>query len=243
VVAHHRYSAYGLDAVFGAGTDNRRFARGMDLGDGLVLLGARIHDQYTGRFLSQDPVFGELNQYAYTLGNPVQFWDPDGAQQAATEARARVVNAWIGFFQAVVGVFVSPFAIASVGPILGGMVVTGALANLFRAGVEVGMAISAANVAEISGPGGGGGGGGGGGDGGSGSGGPRGTGSKMVKQVTISIEGVGEDLTVESPATGSCAPSLVALSAPNLNWLLGILVPLQLALAGALLRQRRFQKG
>ena len=31
-----------------------------------------------GRFLSQDPVFQEINQYSYTLGNPVWWGDPDG---------------------------------------------------------------------------------------------------------------------------------------------------------------------
>ena len=86
VVAHYRYSAYGVDSVLGADTDGQRFAGRLDAGDGLVLMGARIYDQRTGRFLSQDPVFQSLNQYAYTLGNPIDFWDPDGRDKDAIVA-------------------------------------------------------------------------------------------------------------------------------------------------------------
>ena len=89
IVGHYRYSAYGLDAVFGPSVDSRGFAGGTELGDGLVLLGARVYDSYVGRFLSPDFFFNELNQFAYALGNPIDFWDPSGLSVKA--ARYRVI--------------------------------------------------------------------------------------------------------------------------------------------------------
>ncbi|MFP6565622.1 MAG: RHS repeat-associated core domain-containing protein [Myxococcota bacterium] len=77
VVQSHRYNAYGVVESFdpeGAGPD---FARGTGLA-GLRLLGARILDADSARFLSPDPVFQVSNQYAYAEGNPVLLWDPNG---------------------------------------------------------------------------------------------------------------------------------------------------------------------
>ena len=78
VVAEYQYDGYGVEATIGGG-DDRTFAGGRDLGDGLTLLGARVYDQATRRFLSPDPVFQLRSQHAYT-GNPVQLSDPGGAQ-------------------------------------------------------------------------------------------------------------------------------------------------------------------
>ncbi|MFP6629605.1 MAG: RHS repeat-associated core domain-containing protein, partial [Myxococcota bacterium] len=78
VEAHYAYSAYGLEQVHGSTEDNRRFVGRMEFGD-LAQLGARTYDPASGRFLSLDPVFQTVNQYSYTLGNPVWHWDPDGA--------------------------------------------------------------------------------------------------------------------------------------------------------------------
>jgi RHS repeat-associated protein len=83
IVSHYRYTPYGLDAVFGAAGDPVRFAGRTQVGD-LMLLGARVYDPAVGRFLSPDPVFQLVNQYTYTLGNPVFFWDPDGATPSPT---------------------------------------------------------------------------------------------------------------------------------------------------------------
>jgi RHS repeat-associated protein len=88
VVAHHSYSPYGLDATFGSSADPVGFAGRTEIGD-LMLLGARVYDPAVGRFLSPDPVFQLINAYAYTLGNPVWFWDPDGAEQAASEGPSK----------------------------------------------------------------------------------------------------------------------------------------------------------
>ena len=49
------------------------------MGD-LVLLGARVHDPQAGRFLSPDPIFQTVNQFAYTQANPVSFSDPGGTE-------------------------------------------------------------------------------------------------------------------------------------------------------------------
>jgi hypothetical protein len=45
-----------------------------------------MYDPLVGRFISPDPVFQLLNQYSYTLGNPIWFWDPDGQMSAETSA-------------------------------------------------------------------------------------------------------------------------------------------------------------
>ncbi|MEE8549821.1 MAG: RHS repeat-associated core domain-containing protein, partial [Gemmatimonadota bacterium] len=78
ILTHYRYSPYGVDAVFGAGGESVTFVGRNEFG-GLMMLGERIYDPAVGRFLSPDPVFQLLNQYTYTLGNPVFYWDPDGA--------------------------------------------------------------------------------------------------------------------------------------------------------------------
>jgi RHS repeat-associated protein len=81
VVAHYRYAPFGLDAEFGAG-DGVHFAARPEIGE-LMLLGARVYDPAAGRFLSLDPLFQIVNQYAYTLGNPVWFSDADGMSPEA----------------------------------------------------------------------------------------------------------------------------------------------------------------
>jgi len=79
VVNHYRYHPYGVDAVLGSGGNEVTFVGRSEIGP-LMLLGARIYDPLIGRFLSPDPVFSPLNQYSYTLGNPVWFSDPDGRE-------------------------------------------------------------------------------------------------------------------------------------------------------------------
>ena len=95
VVAHYHYSAYRLEATFGLQVDARSFAGGRAIGE-LMVLGARVYDPTVGRFLSPDPVFQLLNNYSYTFGNPVFYWDPDGMHQsvaAAEQAHADAVEA------------------------------------------------------------------------------------------------------------------------------------------------------
>ena len=87
VVQHYEYSAYAVEAVYGDDTDTRSFARGRAVGD-LVLIGHRLYDPAAARFLAPDPIYQLINQYAYTLGNPVQFWDPSGMQAVTTDQAA-----------------------------------------------------------------------------------------------------------------------------------------------------------
>jgi RHS repeat-associated protein len=233
VVAHYRYSAYGLDLVLGADADGQRFAGRLELSGGLVLMGARIYDPLVGRFISQDPVFQALNAYSYTLGNPLDFWDPDGAQQGVSRAAV-----WFGI--TLVGVIIAAASIPAAAPALGIYAVGVALYLHALATYDLGVALDSALQATASelptGPGDMGGGGGGGG--GSGSPGPR-SGPRTIKTITIGIDGVPSDPPAAPPATSGCAPAELTASSPNLGWLLGILVPFQLLLAGLALHRRR----
>jgi RHS repeat-associated protein len=87
VVEHYEYSAYAVEAVYGVAVGTRGFARGRTVGD-LVLIGHRLYDPAAARFLAPDPIYQLINQYAYTLGNPVEFWDPSGAQSVTNEQAA-----------------------------------------------------------------------------------------------------------------------------------------------------------
>jgi len=63
--------AYGFEGKNGIGTDD-------DAG-GLVLMGARLYDPVTGRFLQMDPVFeGSCNAYDYTCQDPLNGMDING---------------------------------------------------------------------------------------------------------------------------------------------------------------------
>lgn len=93
VVAHYGYGAWGLKNVSGASTDAYRFAGKQEIGD-LVIMGRRVYDPRIGRFLSQDPILNLLNQYAYTLGNPIWFGDPAG--EASTAFKLAVLSGIFG---------------------------------------------------------------------------------------------------------------------------------------------------
>ncbi|HVH06697.1 MAG TPA: RHS repeat-associated core domain-containing protein [Myxococcota bacterium] len=78
IVFHARYAPYGADRIEGAPDGLAGFAQGRSAGDALLVLGTRLYDADAARFLAPDPIFQLVNQYAYTLGNPVWYWDPDG---------------------------------------------------------------------------------------------------------------------------------------------------------------------
>jgi RHS repeat-associated protein len=83
VTLHRAYAPYGARASIGADDGAAGFAGGREVA-GLVMIGERLLDPAAGRFLSPDPVLQTVNQYAYTLANPVAFWDPDGRQWQAS---------------------------------------------------------------------------------------------------------------------------------------------------------------
>ncbi len=138
LLSHYHYSAYRLEAAYGALADHQTFAGGRQLG-ALLILGARIYDPAVGRFLSPDPVFQLLNQYSYTFGNPVLYWDPDGTQQSLAEAEAAYADAQVkvaaalGAFLLALGFVISALAIG--GPI-------GALGVALRSGTLIGTALT-----------------------------------------------------------------------------------------------------
>jgi RHS repeat-associated protein len=113
IQSHYHYDAYGLRRVFGSDEDPVRFAGRSQIGE-LMTLGARIYDPAVGRFLSPDPVLQDLNQYAYTLGNPLWFADPSGRD---FEAVLEGILASGGLALATVGLF---FVASATGAVLAG---------------------------------------------------------------------------------------------------------------------------
>lgn len=82
-MAVHNYNGYELSHVTGTDESHSGFAGGTHVGE-FVVLGARVYDPTARRFLSEDPVFQIGNQFSYTSGNPIRFWDPSGTQQQTT---------------------------------------------------------------------------------------------------------------------------------------------------------------
>jgi RHS repeat-associated protein len=76
------YSPFGVPLIAGNAQPRPGFDRGRRAGP-LLLLGARPYDPEIGRFLAPDPIHQAINQYAYTLGNPLWFEDADGENSRA----------------------------------------------------------------------------------------------------------------------------------------------------------------
>ena len=77
------------------------YRNGLAESGGLVQVGVRWYDPYTGRFLQQDPWLGSLyapltlNAYAYCVNDPVNAVDPDGQRINWKEVIHRgYVGAW-----------------------------------------------------------------------------------------------------------------------------------------------------
>jgi hypothetical protein len=145
--------------------------------------------------------------------------------ETVAEAEWQVVEASEAFTAAVVGVFLaslySPARFVTI-PL--------ALGNLFIRGVRLGNALSELhelrNAPDAGGPGSGGGGGS-----------PPGAGGGSPAPADKSVE-IYVEATVEAPSA-TCAPTRLASGVPDLRRLLALLLPLQLALGWAALRQRR----
>jgi RHS repeat-associated protein len=221
VVAHYRYAPFGLDAVFGAEEDPVRFAARAEIGE-LMLLGERIYDPAVGRFLSPDPLFQIVNQFSYTLGNPVWFSDPDGTSPEANDA--------VSGFDSLVGTLA---VIAAALGVLAVLLRFGPLPHLHAIAAVFGLVSAllgllialmllfgkprskSGHANPVVQPTSGGGAGGTGGGGGSGGGGGGGGGS-----------------------VGGCSPAQLT-AVPRLGGWLPFLIPLQLLLGFLLLRRRR----
>jgi RHS repeat-associated protein len=163
VVAHYRYAPFGLDAVFGADADPVRFAARPEIGE-LMLLGARVYDPAVGRLLSPDPLFQIVNQFAYTLGNPIWFSDADGLDAAANDSAAAVADglSMAGGALSVVG-GVLRFAPTPQTVVVGsGLLLLGSILVALAAAIRLQRSTGVSGASFASGSGGGGSGGGGG---------------------------------------------------------------------------------
>ena len=79
------YDPYGrVLSRIGTAQATQGFATGQDFGHGLVLLGVRWYSPQLGRFISPDPLVGDVtdpaawNAYAYCRDNPTSYIDPTG---------------------------------------------------------------------------------------------------------------------------------------------------------------------
>jgi RHS repeat-associated protein len=221
VVAHYRYAPFGLDAVFGADDDPVRFVARPEIGE-LMLLGERVYDPAVGRFLSPDPLFQIVNQFAYTLGNPVWFSDPDGNSPDANDA-AEGFDTLIGTLGLIGAAFGLLAILLKFGPLpqlqllsLIFSLVSALIALLIALALLFGKPNAALDGATSSTVGGGGGGGGGVSTGGGGGGGG-------------SLGGGGGS---------GCSPDRLT-AVPRARGWLAVLLPLQLLLGFLLLRRRR----
>lgn len=214
VLTHYRYHPYGVTETFGSTADAIRFVGGRQVGD-LVLLGARVLDPVVGRFLSQDPILNLINQYTYTLGNPIWFSDPTGLHPASS-AQA------IGFALTVEAGALTMMGVAAAGaPPL----VVGIAAGVFLLGViSAGLLVFGGNAGtgEANEPS-------GSGSSGGGEGGGAGAGASVT--------------TSTSSSAPVCTPSDLS-RVPDVGWSLLILGPLQLMLGMAIvIRHRRRPRG
>ena len=86
LIANYSYDAFGATLSGGAAAKNpfAFTAREWEPALGLYYFRARYYDPQTGRFLSRDPLVGdvinpiEFNRYLYVNNNPTRFWDPMG---------------------------------------------------------------------------------------------------------------------------------------------------------------------
>ena len=214
VVAHHAYAPYGVEAVFGedAGV---AFANGRALG-GLVWLGARIYDPAVGRFLSPDPVFQLVNPYAYAMGNPVWFSDPDGTEGAPTGGDVAVDA---------VSLALATASIAAVTPATPVWVVGLAVLGFYWSATAFAVNFSAWRQAAATGA----------------SEPPEGEGPSGAEAGTAPSNaartGLAPGLEFAAPAPAGCTPARLA-RVPDLGGWLWLLLPLQLLLGAELLRRR-----
>ena len=84
-VQRRTYRPYGEKiADSTAHTESRGYIEPRQDDTGLMYLNARYYDPSLGLFLSPDPIAADLNSYAYSYGDPVNYCDPSGLAAAVT---------------------------------------------------------------------------------------------------------------------------------------------------------------
>jgi RHS repeat-associated protein len=89
------YTPYGEEIVHETSTDSKTAygftGKEYEAETGLSYFGARYYDPKIGRFVSEDPAEGDLNnpqtfnKYAYALNNPIKMIDPNGKYPVTSE--------------------------------------------------------------------------------------------------------------------------------------------------------------
>jgi RHS repeat-associated protein len=74
--------------------------RAADNPDGIILMGLRLYNPFSGRFLSVDPVpGGSANRYDYVFGDPINKLDLDGNCWGCRWVKRHIVKHWRGIAQ------------------------------------------------------------------------------------------------------------------------------------------------
>ena len=140
VVRHNAYLAYDQTSALGPQSDDIGFARGTPVATPFtryVLIGARLYSPMLARFLAPDPLWNPVNQYAYTLGNPVDFWDASGLHAGPHyDLQLATLGLAGGLLGLVGGIILFTIAPVGVPTVLAGIALAGAFVNLGRAMVE-----------------------------------------------------------------------------------------------------------
>jgi hypothetical protein len=180
-----------------------------------MLLGFRVYDAEVGRFFSPDPVFQLVNQFAYTLGNPVWYSDRDGADGVQT---AVAVGEGGAFVATVVGVIATGGTLTTAGAVAAGIGI-GLGGLLFAIAVTYAIGWSRSN--NLSGPG-------------------PGLDSGGGDFSAMGLDSGADVMINTAEVSGGCAPMTLTRT-PGLLALLPILLSLHLFLGLVILRRRRQQ--
>jgi RHS repeat-associated protein len=223
VVAHYRYAPFGLDAVFGADDDGVRFVARPEFGE-LMLLGARVYDPAAGRFLSPDPLFQIVNQFAYTLGNPVWFSDPAGLSAEANQSAAGfdLLIGGLSLLGATFGVLAALLKFAPVPQLQLLGAILGLAAALIALLIALALLFGRPETKDVQAAT------------------PQSPGAESASGGVSAGAGVGGAMVGGVGGAGCSPAALTAL--PNVTGWLRVLLPLQLLLGWLVLRRRREER-
>ncbi|MHA2344652.1 MAG: RHS repeat-associated core domain-containing protein [Candidatus Hodarchaeales archaeon] len=78
------------------GSEEFKYTGKQEDSSGLYYFGARYYDSEIGRFITEDPIFGDLtdpqslNKFPYCRNNPQKYIDPDGWESVAVFCWCRI---------------------------------------------------------------------------------------------------------------------------------------------------------